>query len=245
MPDDLKILKYYLWDQLFLKYHINKQIHLPEHRQAEVAIDAFLKSQDKLRNQALSETTFTILDLETTGFFPNIGDEIISIGAIKVKNFKILYDEAFYTIIKPINKIPKTVQELTGLEPDVLDKAQSFPIGMKKFMDYCKGTILVAHPATFDIEFLTTTIKKWQLPEFTPDFLDSHILANDIYKGERNYLDDLISRLQITERDRHHALNDSIMTAHIFIHLLTYYQNQNRKTVANLQQLLGNETPFP
>ncbi len=236
MPNDIKILKYYLWDQYFLKYHINKRIHLPEHYQAEKSIDEFLKSQSNLNKQDLSSTTFTIFDLETTGFFPNMGDEIISIGAIKVKNFQILYDEAFYTIIKPVNKVPKTVQELTGLEPEILDKAHSFPIGMKKFIDYCKGTILVAHPATFDIDFLTTTINKWQLPHFNPNFLDSHLLANDIYSGERNYLDDLIIRLQITERDRHHALNDAVMTAHVFIRLLKYYQKKHVTNVKELQQ---------
>ncbi|MBM7602230.1 DNA polymerase III epsilon subunit family exonuclease [Metabacillus crassostreae] len=240
MPNDIKILKYYLWDQYFLKYHINKRIHLPEHNQAETSIDEFLKSQSNLNKQDLSSTTFTIFDLETTGFFPNMGDEIISIGAIKVKNFQILFDEAFYTIIKPVNKVPKTVQELTGLEPEVLDKAHSFPIGMKKFIDYCKGSILVAHPATFDIDFLSTTINKWQLPHFNPDFLDSHLLANDIYSGERNYLDDLITKFQITERDRHHALNDAVMTAEVFIRLLKHYQKKNVTNVKELQQEFSN-----
>lgn len=193
---------------------------LPSYNIANQSIEAFLESQHGLMNQPLSSCTFTIFDLETTGFFPNMGDEIISIGAIKVKNFQIQYDEAFYTIVKPIGRIPKGIQDLTGLSEDILNKAEPFTVGMSKFLDYCKGSILVAHPATFDIEFMKTTMKQWNLPDFSVSFLDSHLIANEMFQGMRNYLDDLVVRFDIPERERHHALNDAIMTAEVFIKLI-------------------------
>ena len=197
-------------------------IQLPSYRSASKSIEDFLKSQTGLLKQSLSSSTFTIFDLETTGFFPSMGDEIISIGAIKVKNFKIQYDEAFYTIIKPIGRIPKGIQDLTGLSEDILNKAEPFPVGMAKFLEYCNESILVAHPATFDIEFLKKTIKLWNLPTFNVEYLDSHLLANERFHGMRNYLDELVVRFGIPKRERHHALNDAIMTAEVFIKLIEH-----------------------
>jgi DNA polymerase III subunit epsilon len=199
-------------------------IGIPEYKEAAQSIEEFMHSQAGLIKTDLASCTFTIFDLETTGFFPEIGDEILSIGAIKVKDFRIQYDDAFYTVMKPINKIPRNIQELTGLSSDTLDKAQSFPEGLKRFLEYSKGSILVAHPATFDIEFIKKVIKQWQLPCFLPKYIDSHVLANDLFSGKRNYLDHLIDRLNITERERHHALNDAIMTADIFVQLLSSYR---------------------
>jgi len=235
LPDDIKILKYLFWDQLFFKHRMNKMIQLPEYDHALTSTERFLESQKGLMDKDLSSCTFTIFDLETTGFFPNMGDEIISIGAIKVKNFEILYDEAFYTIMKPINKIPKTVEELTGLSGELLTKAQSFPVGIRKFLDYCKGSILVAHPATFDIEFMKTVLNQWNFPNFSVDFLDSHLMANDLFTEERNYLDNLIERFNISERERHHALNDAVMTANVFIKLLQHY---DQSVIKNPKQLI-------
>jgi len=211
---------------------------LPSYNIASQSIEAFLDSQHGLMNQSLSSCTFTIFDLETTGFFPNMGDEIISIGAIKVKNFQIQYDEAFYTIIKPIGRIPKGIQDLTGLSEEILNKAEPFPVGMSKFLDYCKGSILVAHPATFDIEFLKTNIKQWNFPDFSVGFLDSHLIANEKFQGMRNYLDDLVVRFDIPERERHHALNDAIMTAEVFIRLIEQF---DRSSIIKELQSQGSE----
>lgn len=239
MPDDLKVLKYFLWDQHFIKYHVNKMVHLPEHKQAVQSVERFLDSQKGLHKENLSSCTFTIFDLETTGFFPDMGDEIISIGAIKVKDFQIQYDEAFYTILRPIHKIPKNIEQLTGLSGELLNKAQSFPVGISKFLDYCQGSVLVAHPATFDIEFIKSVMKQWQLPHFSVDFLDSHILANNLFAGERNYLDHLIERFGISERERHHALNDAVMTAEVFIKLLQNYDGPVVRSIEELQKQIN------
>ncbi len=209
---------------------------LPSYSTASQSIEDFLTSQQGLMKQPVASCTFTIFDLETTGFFPAIGDEIISIGAIKVKNFKIQYDEAFYTIVKPIGRIPKGIQDLTGLSEDILNKAEPFPVGISKFLDFCKGSILVAHPATFDIEFLKTTIKLWNLPNFSVNYVDSHLLANEQFQGLRNYLDELVVRFGIPERERHHALNDAIMTAEVFIKLI-----ENFDQIKSIEELQPNK----
>ncbi|MDQ0230036.1 3'-5' exonuclease [Metabacillus malikii] len=219
MPYDLQIIKYYLWDQFFFKMHRRKLNHF-ELKNVAHSIELFLESQIGVTVDDFSSTTYTIFDLETTGFFPQIGDEVLSIGAIKVQNYKIQYDEAFYTVLKPFKKVPKSVQQLTGITMETVQNAQLFPVGLQKFLEYSQGTVLVAHPATFDVEFLKTSIKKWKLPNFNPTYIDSHKLANQMYTDKKNYLDHLIKRLGINERERHHALNDAIMTAEIFVQLV-------------------------
>ncbi|WP_281730449.1 3'-5' exonuclease [Metabacillus endolithicus] len=94
---------------------------------------------------------------------------------------------------------------------------------------------MVAHPATFDIEFMKTVLNQWNFPNFSVDFLDSHLMANDLFTEERNYLDNLIERFNISERERHHALNDAVMTANVFIKLLQHY---DQSVIKNPKQLI-------
>ena len=71
----------------------------------------------------LAETTFVVLDLETTGAGPHIGAAITEIGAVKVKAGKTLGE--FETFINPGHPIPDYIQELTGISDSMVDQAPS------------------------------------------------------------------------------------------------------------------------
>jgi DNA polymerase III subunit epsilon len=233
MPVDIKILEYYFWKQYTLKHKIKKA-------KKQLSVEPIITEIEEYNKFAtnrctdLSELTFTVFDLETTGFFPELGDEIISIGAIRVRNKKVIYDDTFYKIIKPLNNISKLTKELTGLTKTELDRSDYFPSILKEFLEFSKGSILVAHPASFDIPFLKYYIKSWGLPQFSPEYIDSHALANWLHPTKTNYLDRLVEDFQITKRNRHHALNDSIMTAEIFEKLL-----EECKQLSKLEELLS------
>jgi DNA polymerase III subunit epsilon len=218
LPVDFQIIEYYLYKQFIQKFKI-KQAML--HSSYSYLNQALLRYRQPIMNQNhFLSNEFTIFDLETTGFFPDLGDEILSIGAIKIKQGDIQYDDTFYKVIKPIHSVSKDTKKLTGLTSEDLAKGTPLPYAMQEFISYCEGSILVAHPASFDIGFLRKVLQKWKLPLFDTLFIDSFLIANSLYPDEKNFLDQLVTRFQIPQRPRHHALFDSIMTAEIFIRLL-------------------------
>ena len=108
------------------------------------------------KNQApLSEITFIVLDLETTGASPANGCAITEIGAIAVRGGEIL--EEFSTFVNPQVALPEYIINLTGITDEMLVGAplidQAFP-DFIEFINRHKDVHLVAHNAPFDIGFL-------------------------------------------------------------------------------------------
>lgn len=108
------------------------------------------------KNQApLSEITFIVLDLETTGASPANGCAITEIGAIAVRGGEIL--EEFSTFVNPQVALPQYIINLTGITDEMLVGAplidQAFP-DFIEFINRHKDVHLVAHNAPFDIGFL-------------------------------------------------------------------------------------------
>ena len=108
------------------------------------------------KNQApLSEITFIVLDLETTGASPTNGCAITEIGAIAVRGGEIL--EEFSTFVNPQVALPEYIINLTGITDEMLMGAplidQAFP-DFIEFINRHKDVHLVAHNAPFDIGFL-------------------------------------------------------------------------------------------
>lgn len=237
MPIDIQIMKFYLWEQFFFKNKILKAQHTREFRKASSSIQQKASRASEQTKKEISDCTFTIFDLETTGFFPEIGDEILSIGAVKVENETVKYNETFYTVVEPINKVSNFTKELTGLTQFDLNNGQFLPAAIDSFLEFSKDTILVAHPASFDINFIKQVSKHWGLPDFSPNYIDSLGVANHLFASKSNYLDRLIDRYNVLQRDRHHALNDAVMTAEVFVHLLDECISRSITSVEELRNM--------
>ncbi|WP_347549943.1 3'-5' exonuclease [Pseudalkalibacillus hwajinpoensis] len=167
-----------------------------------------------------SSRYFTVFDLETTGFYPVLGDEVISIGAVKIDLMEgRLLEESFYRIVRPIHKVPRFVRQLTGLSIGEIRAGWTFLEAFEEFMAFSKGTTLIAHPVKFDVYFLQTLVQKCGLPDYLPPYLCSEELAKDTLPQMNPQLDTLIRKLNIERYERHHALNDARMTAELFLKL--------------------------
>jgi len=239
MPVDILIMKYYLWDRYCIKRKINKARKNTNYMEAATSIRSLYYKQNLFPPERLNECSFTIFDLETTGFFPEIGDEIISIGAVKINKLHIDYNQTFYKIISPLRKVSKQTKKLTGLEDCDLLRGEQFPNVFSEFLTFSRDSILVAHPSSFDINFIKQMCAFWGLPCPIPNWIDSHSLANYHFPTQKNYLDQLIGRYNITQLERHHALNDAVMTAEIFVKLLKECQE---KAMVNFEDIL--EAPY-
>ncbi|WP_064093261.1 3'-5' exonuclease [Rossellomorea aquimaris] len=237
-----RILKYYLWQQFFFRIQVKREKIKPSYQKLTKTLKEFEEEKPTLQRKHLSDCTFTIFDLETTGFFPEVGDEIISIGAVKIHNGKTYSKDTFYQVINPLQTVSRRTKKFTGLRRKDFVKGATLPIGLERFLEYCKGTILVAHPASFDINFLQKRVNKWELPSFDPEYVDSFSLANELLDRDDCYLDDLVQRFNIEYRNRHHALNDAIMTAEIFEKLLKLCYKQEIHTIRGLHEKINEES---
>nr|WP_255437676.1 3'-5' exonuclease [Thalassobacillus sp. CUG 92003] len=167
----------------------------------------------------LKDIDFTIFDLETTGFLPEIGHEIISIGAIRINAFD--EEETFYHVVRPIRPVNKHILDLTGLDTNQLKEAASFITVFLQFLEFSRNSVLVAHPAKFDMRFVKAMLKRWKLPVYDPPYIDSQAMAKWLLPTMNCQLDELIKHFHIQQLDRHHALNDALMTAELFQHLIS------------------------
>ncbi|MBU9714846.1 PolC-type DNA polymerase III [Evansella tamaricis] len=212
-----QVLKYFVYD-----FHRFKSYRLrfiwENKRLFDQNLAVFQESQFSpyVMDLPLDEITFTVFDLETTGFFPKIGDDVIAIGAMKINLKNMKFPEHFYEIIKPFKEPSEDVLELTGLTRDEVKNGKSFPDAFANFLLFSHNTVLVAHPASFDVPFLQIQAKRWGFPNYSPKYIDSYEMAQVLYPHENQSLDDLLSRFEIEKKNRHHALHDADMTAKLF-----------------------------
>jgi DNA polymerase-3 subunit epsilon len=99
----------------------------------------------------LSEVTFVVVDLETTGGSP-ASAAITEIGAVKVRGGEVLGE--FQTLLNPGTAVPPFIAVLTGITDAMVASAPSLPAVLPAFLEWARGSVLVAHNAPFDIGFL-------------------------------------------------------------------------------------------
>ncbi|MFD1018661.1 3'-5' exonuclease [Thalassobacillus hwangdonensis] len=243
LPIDLQILKYIFFEKPIYHYKIKPFLKWDSYHQLTETLEQYETNPDLLK-KPLTETPFTIFDLETTGFIPEIGHEIISIGAIRISGFQHCRVKRLHQIIRPIRPVGKETLRLTGLTRSDIDNASSFIHGFQQFYEFSKDSILVAHPAKFDMRFVKTMLKRWKLPVYDPPVIDSQLMAQWLLPDKKHQLDPLLRHFKIKKLERHHALNDAIMTAELFENLLRLTQETGIKNYEQLNRRL-NRIPDP
>jgi DNA polymerase-3 subunit epsilon len=114
----------------------------------------------------LSEVTFVVVDLETTGGSAT-ESHITEIGAVKVRGGEVLGE--FQTLVDPHEPIPAFIQVLTGITDAMVADAPRIEQALPAFLEFSAGAVLVAHNAGFDISFLKAaalaTGHEWPRPQ--------------------------------------------------------------------------------
>jgi DNA polymerase III subunit epsilon len=122
----------------------------------------------------LSEVTFVVVDLETTGGKP-VDAGITEIGAVKVRGGEVLGE--YQTLVNPGTPIPPFIAALTGITDRMLAGAPSVTAAVAGFWEFARGTVLVAHNAPYDISFLRGACERADLPWPAPRVVDTARLA--------------------------------------------------------------------
>ena len=168
--------------------------------------------------------TFVVFDLETTGFTAG-PDKITEIAGVKIKNGEII--DEFSTFVNPERPIPKQVQELTNITNDMVKDAETIDTALPRFLNFCKGSILVAHNAKFDLSFINYFAEKLGLekPKYT---IDTLAVAREQFESYENHkLGTIAENLEISLEDAHRAINDARATAIVFDKMAELLKEKN------------------
>lgn len=170
------------------------------------------------------EDEYVIFDTETTGLNPKV-DEILSIGAVKIKGNKILTSETFEVFIKNEKTISSKSIEIHHIRPCDLEHARSADEAMREFLNFIEGRTLVGYYLEFDIEMVEkyiTPLLGIKLPnkrvEISELYYDAHIGV--IPQGNVDLrFDTILKKCNIPNMGVHNAVNDAVMSAMIFLKL--------------------------
>lgn len=165
------------------------------------------------KNQSIKDT-YVVFDIETTGFSPK-NDKIIEIGAVKVCDGKVI--DRFSSFVNPERAIPFNITELTSIEDGMVKDAPIINKVLPEFLDFCKGSVLVAHNAGFDCSFIKANCKNLSL-EFSFSILDTVPLARFLYPDLKRVKLNIIAKyLGISLENHHRAVDDAKATAEILL----------------------------
>jgi DNA polymerase-3 subunit epsilon len=178
-------------------------------------------------------------DLETTGFSPYMGDEIISIGAIGVVGPR-LSDDHYYSLVKPKKSIPPAVEQLTGITDSMVKDAPEPIVALRAFLEFVQQRILIAHGSGHDKHFLNSALWRTSRVNLSHRLLDTMVIAKWLHPELSSFqLDEMLALYGIPVERRHHALADARMTAQLWCRFLRKMLDRNIRTLGELYAQLG------
>ena len=167
---------------------------------------------------------YIVLDTETTGLEVKQGHRVIEIGAVLLNDRK-KSDIHFHSYLNPSRLIDEEASKVHGITNADLENKPSFDEIAEEFIEFIEGSTLVIHNAPFDVGFLNHELKlastSFPMLEDICEIEDSLSLARDKYPGQRNSLDALAVRYDISGYDRtfHGALLDANILADVYMRL--------------------------
>ena len=198
--------------------------------------DLFDRQEESLawHDRRLDELVYTVFDTETTGMQPSHGDEIISMGAVRVVNGRLLRQESFERLVDPQRSVPASSTAVHGLTREMLKGHPTLATVLPEFARYAADTVLVGHNVGFDMQFLRLQEERTGV-RFTQPVLDTLLLDAAIHPDhEEHSLEAIAGRLGIEVVDRHTALGDALVTGEVFLRLITLFQQRGAQTLGEV-----------
>lgn len=173
-----------------------------------------------LADRNLVDLHYTVFDTETTGLEPSAGDEIISLGAVRIVNARLLKREVFEQLVNPQRPIGKASSRIHGIDAQALIGQPTIGEVLPQFHHFCEDTVLVAHNAAFDMRFLELKEAATGI-RFAQPVLDTLLLSVIVHPTQEGHdLEAVAERLGVNVIGRHTALGDALVTGEIFLRLL-------------------------
>jgi DNA polymerase III subunit alpha, Gram-positive type len=198
-------------------------------------VEAYLAPDKKpsvtnLKGQSI-DTTYCVLDLETTGFSP-VTEKITEIGIMKLEGGKVI--DTFSCFVNPEKPIPSRVVEVTNITDDMVRDAETIEKVFPKMLEFINGSVLVAHNAGFDVGFLKHNARILGY-DFDFTYLDTLSLAQEIFPDFKTYkLGRIAKNLGINVEVAHRALDDVDTTVKVFKIMLEKLKERGAQTLEDI-----------
>lgn len=199
------------------------------------------------QSHAIEKYEFVVIDTELTGMNKR-QDEVVSIGAVKIKNLQIQAGQTFYSLVKPPHHKREATKStlIHQIRPQDLDNAPTIESILPELIEFCGSALFVGHYIGLDTSFLNKAAKKHYNCAIHSPCLDTIRLAqifsegrfrqnNDAINSHISYnLTDLSHRYNLPIFDAHNALQDALQTAYLFLYLIKCLQNTGLVTLRDV-----------
>ena len=161
-----------------------------------------------------------ILDFETTGLSPDMGDRAIEIGAVRLENGQVA--DKFQALMNPGFAVSPFIADYTGIDNTMLRNAKSCAEVMDEFADFISGSNLIAHNASFDKRFLDAELDRINR-SYDGEFSCSLLISRRVFQDAPSHKLGVLVEYTGVESggDFHRALYDSEMTAKVWLAMLS------------------------
>ncbi|SDH90010.1 DNA polymerase-3 subunit epsilon [Alteribacillus persepolensis] len=206
----------------------------PQHLSFLRQLQKDLKADEPL-SKPLDTLNIAVLDLETSGFYPDGGDKILSMGAVKIQKGEVKEEQTFYTpVCEPASLSPE-VAALTGLTKEELESAPLLPEALQKFYAFIQTDILVAHHARHEQRFLQHATFQAMGSQFQHRLLDTSFLFNIAAPHVSSVeLEGCCQYYDIPVQNRHHALEDALLAAELWNRSMKDVQKKGYETLQDV-----------
>jgi len=166
-------------------------------------------------------TRQVVLDTETTGLNPKLGDRIIEIGCIEILSRRVS-ERQFHVYLNPERDVDLGATRVHGLTREDLAAKPRFGEVARAFLDFVQGAELLIHNADFDVEFLDAELGRaglGRLADYVAGVTDTLAFARELHPGRKNSLDALCERYFVShaQRQLHGALLDARLLAECYL----------------------------
>ena len=197
----------------------------------------FDRGRATARSDRLTDLSYAVVDVETTGGRAYYGDRITEIAAVVVKGGQIV--EVFETLVNPERPIPPFITQLTNITWDMVKDAPPFERIIPDLLRVLEGNVFVAHNATFDWRFVTSEVSRCAGKRIAGRRVCTVRVARKILPQlSRRSLDHLARYYGVEIVGRHRAGGDAIATAKCFIRMMTELSDRGYETWEDLDALL-------
>ena len=167
---------------------------------------------------------YIAFDLETTGLSVET-DQIIEIGALKVRNGKIV--DRFMEFLKPDKPVSSIITGITGITNAMVADARDTEMVIREFVEFCEDDVLIGHNIMFDYKFCKLYAQKYGY-SFEKKGIDTLKIARKVHKDfDSKSLGVLCEHYDIKNQSAHRAYHDALATAKLYQCMAHYYESQD------------------
>jgi len=188
--------------------------------------------------------SYVVVDVETTGLYPEEGHEVIELGAVLLEKNTVT-DKIFESYVRPTRPVPAEIHRISGITQEHVKDAPELTHVMKHFLQFIGSKTLIAQNAKFDLGFLQASLNRAGYPPLSNNFLDTMLISKSLffYENEHN-LDAILRRLKIEHNlDRHRSVADCKLTGLAFLKMIELLKQKHKNSLKNLSVFSVKPTP--